>query len=112
MKYYNHKVEFDGIKFDSKLEAQRYKELKVLERARLIKDLQLQPRFELQPSFKKNGKTYRKIEYIADFSYFDIEKGKVIVEDTKGFKTEVYKLKRKMFEYKYPELEIEEITRY
>ena len=64
--------------------------------------MQLQPRFLLQESFKKNGKTFRKIEYIADFMYE--EDGKVIVEDVKGMKTDVFKLKRKLFEYKYPDL--------
>lgn len=109
MKYYNKKTEVDGITFDSKLEAQRYRELKVLEKAGYIKDLKLQPKYELQPSYKKNGKTIRKIEYIADFSYFDNELNKLVVEDTKGFKTDVYRLKKKMFEYKYPELTITEI---
>lgn len=110
-KYGNKKTIVDGISFDSRLEAKRYRELKLLERAGIIKDLQLQPAFELIPSFKKNNKTYRKIEYKADFSYFDNELGKVIVEDTKGFKTEVYKLKRKLFEYKYKDLEIKEVVK-
>lgn len=110
-KYGNKKTIVDGISFDSRLEAKRYRELRLLERAGIIKDLQLQPAFELIPSFKKNGKTYRKTEYKADFSYFDNELGKVIVEDTKGFKTEVYKLKRKLFEYIYKDLEIKEVER-
>lgn len=71
-----------------------------------IKDLELQPRFELQPSFKKNNKTYRKTEYIADFKYFDTKSNKLVVEDVKGIETEVFKIKRKLFEYKYPELEL------
>lgn len=109
MKYRNTKTIVDGIKFDSKLEARRYTELKLLERAGEIKDLKLQPVYELIPSFKKNGKTYRKTTYKADFSYFDNKLDKLIVEDTKGFKTDVYMLKKKMFEYKYQELEIKEI---
>lgn len=108
-KYHSKKVILDGIEFDSKKEAKRYSELKLLERAGQIKDLELQKVFELQPSFKKNGKTYRKTTYKADFCYFDNEKGKYIVEDVKGFKTEVYKLKKKMFEYKYQDLELKEI---
>ena len=75
----------------------------------IIKDLELQKHFELQPSFKKNNKTIRKIEYIADFYYYDNEKKKYIVEDTKGFKTETYKLKKKLFEYRYKDLEIVEL---
>ena len=108
-KYKNKKIIIDGIEFDSKKEAKRYSELKLLERAGKIKDLELQKVFELQPSFKKNNKTYRKTTYKADFYYFDIEKDKYIVEDVKGFKTEVYKLKKKIFEYKYQELELKEI---
>lgn len=108
-KYYATKTTVDGITFDSKKEAQRYAELKRLERCGAIRDLRLQPEYPLQDSFKKNGKTYRKIAYKADFEYFDIQKGKVVVEDVKGVKTEVYKLKKKLFEYKYPELSIMEV---
>lgn len=68
-KYRNKKVQVDMYVFDSIRESQRYKELKLLERAGEISNLELQPKFLLQDSFKKNGKTYRKIEYIADFSY-------------------------------------------
>lgn len=108
-KYSNKKVILDDIKFDSKRERDRYSELKLLKKAGLIKKLELQKEFELQPSFKKNGKTYRKITYRADFYYFDNHLGKYIVEDVKGFKTDVYKIKKKMFEYKYPELELLEV---
>lgn len=108
-KYKNTKIVVDNIKFDSNLEATRYKELKLLERAGTITDLELQPRFLLQDSFKKNGRTFRKIEYVADFKY--IENGKTIVEDVKGIQTDVFKLKHKIFEKKYPELSIKIITR-
>lgn len=110
-KYHNKKIVIDNITFDSKLEAQRYTELKLLQRNGLIKDLQLQPSYELIPTFKKNKKTYRKACYIADFSYYDIELNKTIVEDTKGFKTDVYLLKKKLFEYIYKDLTIREIKR-
>ena len=95
--------------FDSVLEARRYKQLALLERAGEIKNLKLQVPFLLQESFRKNGKTYRKIEYIADFVYE--EKGQTIVEDTKGIKTDVFKIKQKLFEYKYPNLSLKIITR-
>lgn len=108
-KYGNKKVVVDGEEFDSQLESNRWYELKLLQRAKQIKDLRRQIRFELQPSYKKNGKTIQSINYIADFVYYDINKKKFIVEDTKGYKTETYKLKKKIFEYKYPELEITEI---
>ena len=103
-KYRNKKVIVDDYIFDSIQESRRYKELKLLERAGTITDLELQPRFLLQDSFKKNGKTYRKIEYIADFQY--IENGKAIVEDVKGMQTDVFKLKHKIFEKVYPDLEL------
>ena len=108
-KYKNKKVVIDGYKFDSKKEAIRYEQLKLLKKARLIKNLELQKTFELQPSFKKNGKTYRKITYKADFYYYDNQLKKYVVEDTKGFRTETYKIKKKMFEYVYPELELLEL---
>ncbi len=110
-KYRNEKTIIDGIKFDSKLEARRYYELKLLQRAKEIKDLRRQVKFELQPSYKKKNKTIRSIDYVADFVYYDIKKGKTIIEDTKGFKTEIYKLKKKIFEYKYPNLEIKEVKK-
>lgn len=99
-KYNARKTIVDGIKFDSRKEARRYKELKLLERAGEIKNLQLQPRFTLQESFKYQGKTERKISYVADFMYLDKD-GQVVVEDTKGYRTQTYKLKRKLFLKKY-----------
>lgn len=68
-KYRNKKTQVDMYVFDSIAESKRYKELALLQRAGEIQNLELQPRFLLQESFKKNGKTYRKIEYIADFMY-------------------------------------------
>lgn len=103
-KYRNKKVQVDMYVFDSIRESQRYKELKLLERAGEISNLELQPHFLLQESFKKNGKTYRKIEYIADFKYTENEK--TIVEDVKGMQTDVFKLKHKIFEKVYPDLEL------
>lgn len=108
-KYQNKKTFLDGITFDSKKEAARYLELKILERAGKIKRLELQPEFILQPAFTKGGKRYRKIIYKSDFSYFDVEKGVYIVEDVKGFKTDVYNLKKKLFEYKYKDLSLKEV---
>lgn len=88
-----------GIRFDSKKEARRYQELKLLEDVGVIRDLKLQVPFELIP--KQFGE--RAVRYIADFVYYDMEKRISIVEDVKGFKTDVYKLKRKLFKYRYPE---------
>ena len=103
-KYKNIKITVNGIKFASKGEANRYCNLMLLVRGKVIKDLELQPKFLLQPSFRKNGKTHRAINYIADFRY--IENGKIVIEDFKGMETEVFKIKRKLFEYIYPDLEL------
>ena len=110
-KYNAKKVEIDGHKFDSIKESRRYEELKILEHAGHIKDLVLQPKFELQTSFRKNGKVYRSITYIADFQYFDLAQNKTIIEDvkSKATKTKVYEIKKKLFEKKYPDLTIKEI---
>lgn len=108
-KYKNKKTVVDGIEFDSLKEARRYEELKLLAKGGVIKDLELQPVFELVPKQKHNGKTIRKASYIADFKYTDIQSGITVVEDVKGFKTDVYKLKKKIFLYKYPQYEFKEI---
>lgn len=94
-KYLNKKTVIDGITFDSKKEAKRYGELKLLERAGQIDTLSLQPKFTLIPSQRNaDGKAERPCVYIADFMYR--ENGKFIVEDTKGFKTPDYVIKRKL----------------
>lgn len=98
-KYHAEKTEVDGIIFDSRKEAKRYAELKQMEQAGAINNLKLQPRFLLQEPFMCDGKKERKIEYVADFQY-DLG-GKTIVEDVKGEKTQVYKLKRKLFLFRY-----------
>lgn len=95
----------DGITFDSKKEAERYIYLKMLKLQGKIKLLTLQPKYELQPKFKKNGKTYRPIIYQADFEYMN-QDDNLIVEDVKGFQTREWRMKQKLFEYKYPNLQI------
>lgn len=102
-KYNAKKTVVDGITFDSRKEARRYQELKLMQRSGVIKDLSLQPSFLLQDKFKYQGKTQRKIEYIADFMYWDCVKMCFVVEDVKGMKTDVYKLKKKLFLKKYGE---------
>ena len=112
-KYHNKKTVADGIKFDSKLEAERYEQLKILERAGVIRDLELQPSFELIPSFRKNGKTWRRTLYKADFRYILAEDDSYIIEDVKGSTsviTDVFRLKQKLFEYKYPDYTISIVT--
>lgn len=108
-KYNAQKVTVDGIKFDSRKEAARYKELKALELVGKIDRLELQPRFVLMDGFRYEGKAVRKIEYVADFLYRDLSTLELVVEDVKGVKTDVYKLKKKLFlkrygnEYKFKE---------
>jgi len=95
-KYNAKKVIVDGIMFDSKREARRYKELKMLEKAGKIKNLKLQPVFLLQEGFYRNGKAIRQMTYKADFEYVD-EKGRRVVEDVKGVVTKEYAIKKKLF---------------
>lgn len=112
MKYGNRKVIIDGLKFDSRKEANRYCELKLLERAGQITNLRTQQTFELIPAYYENYERYSKtgkrltdgrrcveraVCYKADFVYK--ENGKTIVEDTKGFKTKEYIIKRKLMLY-------------
>jgi len=96
-KYNNKKIIIDNIKFDSIKEGNRYKELKLLEKAGMIVDLETQPKYLLQDKFKYNNKVERAIHYIADFRYIDVKSSQLIVEDTKGVRTEVFKIKRKIF---------------
>lgn len=102
-KYNSKKTIIDGITFDSKKEGRRYLELKKKAENGEISDLRLQVPFELVPSFtiEIDGKKRkrRNIRYIADFVYY--ENGQKVVEDVKGRKTDIYKLKKKLFEYKY-----------
>ena len=97
MKYHNKKVVRDGEKYDSKKEYMRHCELKLLERGGCISDLRRQVKYVLIPSQKENGKCIeRECSYYADFVYLDNETGETVVEDVKGMRTEVYKLKRKL----------------
>ena len=100
-KYGNKKVEFEGMTFDSEGEFHRYLDLLMLQRAGIITDLSRQVKFVLIPSQKdENGKTIeRECSYMADFTYR--EDGEFIVEDFKGHKTDVYKLKKKLMLEKY-----------
>lgn len=89
-KYHNSKTVIDGIRFDSKKEAKRYLELKILEKAGVIKDLRRQV-----PYVIINKSRYgRAIKYVADFVYY--EGDKLVVEDVKGVRTPVYKLKKRL----------------
>lgn len=94
-KYGSKKITRDGMTFDSLKEYRRYCELSLLERAGKVTDLQRQVKFELIPSQRIGGKVVEKAcTYVADFVY--TENGRKVVEDTKGFKTKDYIIKRKL----------------
>ena len=90
----------DGY-FASRGESRRWIELLLLQRSGEIFDLERQVKFELLPSFEINGEKIRGIDYIADFTYRDSLDGSRVVEDFKGHKTDVYKIKRKLFMHKF-----------
>lgn len=91
-KYKNIKTVVDGIKFDSKKEARRYQDLKILERAGEIFGLELQPRF----SIIVNG--FKICTYVADFRYYEEGNPNEVIEDVKGVKTAIYRLKNKLMQ--------------
>ena len=86
----------DGQEFDSQKEYRRWCELKLLQRAGRISDLKRQVQYELIP--KQDGE--RACTYVADFVYIDSD-GNTVVEDTKGVRTDAYKIKRKLMLQKY-----------
>ena len=96
-KYHNKWVEVDGIKFPSIKEAERWKTLRLMERAGEITLLARQVKIELVP--KSN--LFRAVYYVADFVYFDKKTGKTVYEDVKGMKTDVYKLKKKLLYWRH-----------
>lgn len=104
-KYRNKKVLVDGVAFDSKKEAKRYRELKLMEDAGMISRLERQVKFDLLPNQKDpDGKVIeRKVQYIADFVY--LKNGKVCVEDVKGYRDggayRVFVIKRKLMLYRF-----------
>lgn len=116
-KYHAKKTTVDGIQFDSKREAQRYLQLKLMVKAGVISNLQRQVKYELIPAQYIDGKCVeRALNYISDFEYDEMVPlrqrtvmadkdakmvSRHIVEDVKGVRTEVYKVKRKMMLHKY-----------
>ncbi len=100
-KYRNKGITIDGITFQSKREATRYSELKLLQRAGEIFDLQRQVPFTLIPKQVRDGKTIeRPCVYKADFVYKDKD-GTEIVEDAKGMRTKEYVIKRKLMLWQF-----------
>ena len=100
-KYKNKPVSVDNISFASRKEANRYKELCLLQKAGKIENLRLQVAYELIPAqyAEVDGKKKcieRAVKYVADFVYYDKEKGEWVTEDSKGMRTKEYVLKRKL----------------
>ena len=111
-KYGNTPTYYDNIRFDSKKEANRYAELKLLLRAGEIMMLILQPKYVLIHSFIYRGKRIGAMTYSADFEYVDKSNMQTIVEDAKSVSTrknEAYKMRKKLFMREYPGLEFREV---
>lgn len=107
-KYKNEHTEIDGFKFDSKKEAEYYLILKDREKRGEIRHLNRQYKIIIQPAFTDSkGNKIRAITYKADFYFYDVKLKAWRIIDVKGFKTEVYKLKKKLLLYKG--IEIEEV---
>lgn len=100
-KYKARKTTIDGQTFDSLIEAKYYIYLKEKQSRGEIQGFKCQPVFLLQEAFKKDGQTFRRIDYKADFevTYPD---NSIEIIDVKGMETEAFKIKRKLFEHKYP----------
>lgn len=104
-KYGNKRKQAGGESFDSGAEGKYYRSLLKAQEQGVISKIELQPTFVLQPKFEKNGVKHQAITYKADFrvTYSD---GRVEIVDVKGAETAMFKLKHKMFEYCYPDLEL------
>lgn len=94
-KYRNQPTEVDGIRFASKKEARRYSDLKLLERAKEIENLVLQPRYPLTVAGMHVA------TYVGDYQYDEVKSGRRVTEDVKGVKTDVFRIKAKLFQALY-----------
>jgi len=99
----------DGRLFASRAEMNRYAELRMMERAGIIRDLEIQPPYTLRPAYVYKGKKIRAEKYYADFRYLNTSTNKIIVEDVKGFLTQTYKSKKAWLLYLYPEINFIEV---
>lgn len=112
-KYRSKKTCINGITFASKLEAERYTQLRMMARAGVIRDLVLQPEFQIFRGYMdaETGVKIKSRYYVADFQYTDVEAHKVIVEDTKGIETDVFRLKWDYVRSEYPQFEFRKLKR-
>ena len=106
-KYHARPCTIDGLRFASQLEARRYQQLKLMERAGEISELVTQPVFVLQEKTVDpvTGKTIPRQLYIGDFLYRETATGKIVCEDTKGVETQIFRLKINLVRPRYPEIE-------
>lgn len=108
LKFRNKPTEVEGLRFDSKREAARYAELQLLEKAGDIRHILFHPTFVLQDAFDSviAGTRVRAVRYEADFQYQErsMDGWIDVVEDVKGFETEGFKIKKKLFWKRYPNL--------
>ena len=112
-KYGAKKTTIDGITFASKLEATRFQQLRLLEKAGEITALVLQPEFQILRGFinPDTGEKIRSRFYVGDFQYIENGTNKMIVEDTKGVETDVFRLKWDLVRSMYPQFEFRKVTK-
>lgn len=112
-KYHAKKTQVNGITFDSKIEAERYQQLMLLEKAQEISALTLQPEFQILRGWvhPETGEKIKSRFYVGDFCYLDEATGKLIVEDVKGMETQEFRLKWSLVKSMYPQYEFRKVTR-
>lgn len=112
-KYGNKSIVVNGIKFQSKLESDRYQQLMLLAQAGEICDLSLQFEFQIIHGCinPETGEKQKSSYYVADFVYLDCRNHKWIAEDTKGVETKDFKLKWKIVKSMYPGYTFRKLTR-
>jgi hypothetical protein len=109
-KYGSNKIVVDGITFDSKDEARYYEYLKKRKAKGEILNFELQPTYELIPKFRKLGKLYRAVTYTPDYLIYHLDGAEELI-DVKGFSTQQGELRRKLFEFKFPDKKLTWLTR-
>ena len=112
-KYHTQKTVVDGITFASRLESERFQQLRLLEKAGEISHLKLQVEFQISQGWidPETGEKVRSHFYVADFMYVDKNEQIVIVEDTKGMETDTFRLKWDIVKSMYPQYEFRKVTR-
>ena len=112
-KYRAKKTVVDGITFASKLESERYQQLKVLEKAGQITALVLQPEIQILEGkiLPETGEKIKSRFYVGDFMYIDENENKIIVEDTKGVETAEFRLKWALAKSRYPQYIFRKLTK-